>query len=107
VLQHPFFEFQLDDARSKTLQQYKHSQLILGVRPENILLTDQSNAIFSQEALVVEPQGSHQVVAIDLDGQVIKVVAPAHPKVFPGEMLHLTFQQERIHAFDLETQKRI
>jgi multiple sugar transport system ATP-binding protein len=107
VLQHPFFEFELDDARSKTLQPYRHSQLILGIRPENILITDQSNTIFSQEALVVEPQGSHQVIAIDLDGQVIKVVAPAHPKVFPGETLHLTFQQERIHVFDVETQKRI
>jgi multiple sugar transport system ATP-binding protein len=107
LLQHPFFTLQLDQQRSAMLQGYDKSKLILGVRPENILITDKANAVFSEEALVVEPQGSHQVVAIDLNGQIIKIVAPAHPKVSPGELLHLTFDQQRIHLFDVESEKRL
>ncbi len=107
TLQHPFFTWELDREQAAFLRQYGKSRLILGVRPENILITDQAQSIFSQHVLVVEPQGSHQVVAIDLDGQIVKVVAPAHPKVSPGETLHLTFQPERIHAFDIETMTRI
>ena len=107
ILQHPFFTLELDQEHSALLKDYGKEQLILGVRPENLLITDQSDAVFSEKALVVEPQGSHQIIAIDLNGQIIKIVAPAHPKVSPGEALHLTFQQERIHLFDVETEKRI
>ena len=107
IFQYPFFTVELNQQLSAMLQEYTHSKLIMGVRPENILLTDQDHAIFSEEALVVEPQGSHQIVAIDLNDQIIKIVAPAHPKVVPGELLHLTFQQERIHLFDVETEKRL
>lgn len=108
ALRHPFFTWALDSEEAALLQGYAKSQLILGVRPEDILiLEDASQAIFSQRALVVEPQGSHQIVAVELDDQILKVVAPAYPKVSPGEMLHLTFQSDRIHLFDSATQKRI
>jgi multiple sugar transport system ATP-binding protein len=106
-LQHPFFTLKLDQGHTALLKGYNKSKLMLGVRPENIQITDQAHSIFSEEALVVEPQGSHQVVALDLEGTIVKIVAPAHPKVSPGETLHLNFQQERIHLFDAETQKRI
>ena len=107
ILQHPFFTLMLDQVHSTMLEGYGKEQLILGVRPENLLITNQSDAVFSEKALVVEPQGSHQIIAIELNGQIIKIVAPAHPKVSPGETLHLTFQQERVHLFDVETEKRI
>lgn len=118
TLQHPFFNLELDEQHCTMLRDYGEPKLILGIRPENILLNVQppsrffspkksSRSLFSEKALVVEPQGSHQVIAIDLDGQIIKIVAPAHPKVSPGEALVLSFQQERIHLFDVETQKRL
>lgn len=107
TLQHPMFRLELDRQHCAMLQGYDKPKLVLGVRPENVLITDEANAVFSEEVLVVEPQGSHQVVAIDLNGQIIKIVAPAHPKVSPGEPLHLTFQQERMHLFDVDTEKRL
>jgi multiple sugar transport system ATP-binding protein len=107
ILQHSFFTLELDQVHSAMLDGYGKEKLILGFRPENLLITNQSDAVFSEKALVVEPQGSHQIIAIELNGQIIKIVAPAHPKVSPGETLHLTFQQERIHLFDVETEKRI
>ncbi len=106
-LLHPFFTLKLDQEHTAFLRNYNKPKLILGVRPENIQITDRAHSIFSEEAIVVEPQGSHQIIALDLAGTIVKIVAPADPKVSPGDTLHLNFQQERVHLFDAETQKRI
>ena len=106
-LQHPNFSLGLDAAQSTSLKNYQKSKLILGVRPENFVIVDHTQATFSEKALVVEPQGSHQVVAIDLDGKIVKIVAPPHPNIAAGETLHLSFEQEHIHLFDIETEKRV
>ena len=106
-LQHPSFSLELNEAQSASLKGYQKAKLILGVRPENILITGQMQAAFSEKALVVEPQGSHQIVAIELDGKIVKIVAPPHPNIAAGETLHLSFEQEHIHLFDIESEKRI
>ena len=106
-LQHPNFSLELGETQSAFLKNYQHSKLILGVRPENIVISDRGQAAFSEKTLVVEPQGSHQIVAIELDGKLVKIVAPPHPNISAGEVLHLNFQQEHIHLFDIETEKRI
>jgi multiple sugar transport system ATP-binding protein len=96
-------DVQLDAKNSETLQGYGKDKLILGIRPENITLTDQEDAALSAECLVSEPQGSHQVVAIQLDQQIVKLVAPAQPKIQPGENIHLGFKQDTLRFFDPET----
>lgn len=86
-----------------TLSGYGKSNLVMGVRPENILLVPQEEAIITAECLVSEPQGSHQIVAIQLDELIIKAIAPAAPKISPGEIVHLAFKQETLRFFDPET----
>jgi len=41
---------------------------------------DKWKSILDTTALVVEPQGSHQVIAFKLGERIIKIVAPALPK---------------------------
>ena len=41
--------------------------------------------------------------AIQIDDQLIKVVAPPEPKVFAGEAVHLAFKQETLRFFDPDT----
>jgi multiple sugar transport system ATP-binding protein len=96
-------DVQLDPKNVETVQGYSKDKLVLGIRPENITLTDQKNAALSAECLVSEPQGSHQVVAIQLDQQIVKLVAPAQPKIQPGETIHLGFKQDTLRFFDPET----
>jgi len=98
-----FFDFELFPEASAPLKTYGKSRLTVGVRPENIVLTDQANAIFSVKCLVAEPQGSHQVVAFELGDKIVKVIAPTTPKVQPGEAIHLAFNQETMRFFDPET----
>jgi len=106
-LQHSHFSIELDEAQSASLKSYQKSRLILGVRPENIAIADRMQAAFSEKALVVEPQGSHQIVAVGLDGAIVKIVAPPRPNISAGEVLHLGFEQEHIHLFDIESEKRL
>jgi multiple sugar transport system ATP-binding protein len=88
---------------SSSLNAYNKDKLVLGIRPENILLVGAGDAALSAECLVSEPQGSHQVVAIQLDDNIIKAVAPAVPKISTGSNVHLNFKQETLRFFDPES----
>ena len=106
-LLNPHFDLKLSENIAKNLRDYNKNKLILGVRPENILLVNEDNALFTSECSVSEPQGSHQVVAVYLDENYVKVVAPAQPKIKPGDVVHLDFKQETLHFFDPDTELSI
>lgn len=106
-LVNPHINLNLDSANTLLLKDYGKRRLVIGIRPENILLVDEEDAILSAQCLVAEPQGSHQVVAVEIDDKLVKIVAPSHPKVSSGETVHLAFKQEAIRFFDTETGLRI
>jgi len=106
-LVNPHINMRLSDENAALLKGYDKKNLIIGVRPENILLVGETDPILSAKCLVAEPQGSHQVIAVEMDDRIVKIVAPAHPKIRSGEMIHLTFKQEAIHFFDKDTGSRI
>jgi len=64
---------------------------------------DKWKSILDTTALVVEPQGSHQVIAFKLGERIIKIVAPALPKMEMGETIYLNFKQESLRFFDPES----
>jgi multiple sugar transport system ATP-binding protein len=106
-LVNPHINLKLSSENVTLLKDYGNKKLIIGIRPENILLVDEEDSILSAQCLVAEPQGSHQVVAVEIDDKLVKIVAPAHPKVSSGETVHLAFKQEAIRFFDKDTGLRI
>ena len=60
-----------------------------------------------EKVLVVEPQGSHQITAIELQKKIVKIQAPPAMTIHPGDSIHLSFTQPRMHFFDRESEKRI
>jgi multiple sugar transport system ATP-binding protein len=106
-LVNPHFTFRLSPENAGKVQEQAKKEIILGVRPESILLVGADDAVLSAECLVSEPQGSHQIVAIELGERIVKIVAPAHPIVESGETVHLTFDQDAVAFFDKETGLRI
>jgi multiple sugar transport system ATP-binding protein len=106
-LTNPHFALTLTGERAAALKAHGKDVLIIGIRPENILLVREEDALLSAPCLVTEPQGSHQIVAIEQDDKIIKVVTPAHPKILAGEKVHLTFKQEAMAFFDKDTGLRI
>ena len=106
-LVNPHIDLTLGAENAARLKDYAKQTLVLGIRPENLLLVGEEDAILSAPCLVAEPQGSHQIVAIEIDEKLIKIVAPAYPKINSGEMVHLSFKQEAIRFFDRETGLRV
>ncbi|MFC2037504.1 ABC transporter ATP-binding protein [Chloroflexota bacterium] len=106
-LTNPHFSLTLEDRSAAVLRDHGKKELVLGIRPENIDLVGPEKATLSTQCLVSEPQGSHQIVAIELDDKIIKIVAPAQPKVQAGEVIHLFFKEDAVHFFDKETGLRI
>jgi multiple sugar transport system ATP-binding protein len=107
-LKNPHFKFKLGQVRAGQILEQGSKDLVIGVRPEDIELADSpEEATFSTDCLVTEPQGSHQIVAVELDNQIMKIVAPTQPKVYPGQRIHLAFHEDRVHFFDKKTGLRI
>lgn len=102
-LSNPHFRMTLSDEVATSLKKHGKDTLILGIRPENISLVPEGEGLFSAPCLVSEPQGSHQVVAIELDDKIVKIVTGAQPKMLPGEVIHLAFKQDTISYFDKDT----
>jgi len=103
----PLFELALNEKDSALLRDHGQKSIIVGVRPENLILVPEDQALLSATCLVAEPQGSHQVVAIEVGESLIKVIAPPQPKVLGGDTVHLTFKEEAVAFFDKETELRI
>jgi multiple sugar transport system ATP-binding protein len=106
-LVNPRFDMAMSPENAAWLQGYGKRDLVIGVRPENILLVDESDALFSDDVLVVEPQGSHQVVSFEFNGKIVKIVAPTHPPISPGDRIHINFNQRSLHFFDPQTTQAI
>jgi len=106
-LTNPHFELPLDGEEAERLKSHGKQDLVIGVRPENILLVEEENALLSVPCLVAEPQGSHQIVAIELDDRVVKMTVPAQPKIVADDMVHMAFKPGSIAYFDKETELRI
>ena len=102
-LKNQFIDLKLEDHYSKALDSYNNKNVILGVRPENIEITDPTKSDMAADCLVSEPQGSHQVIAIQLDKKIMKIIAPAVMKINPGQRVNLLFKQETLRFFDPET----
>jgi len=97
----------LDEVQAALLIEHGKSSYIVGVRPENILQVDEEDAVLSATCLVSEPQGSHQIVAFEVDDKLLKIVAPPQPRVNSGDMVHMSFKPGSEAFFDKETGIRI
>jgi multiple sugar transport system ATP-binding protein len=106
-LVNPHFSLALEPEDAALLRRHGKNSIIVGVRPENILLVGEQDAHLSAPCLVSEPQGSHQIIAIELDDVYVKIVAPSQPKILTGDPVHLSFKQGTIAYFDKETELRI
>lgn len=106
-LQHPDFTLTVDPHEFKELQEYRNRDIIIGARPEDILIVPKESAAFTEKVLVVEPQGSHQVVAFKLNERIVKMIVSPEIKVRPNDTIGLAFNVQRLHFFDSNTEKRI
>jgi len=103
-LLNPHFDFTPTEYIASLLKDYTKKWVVIGIRPESILLVNENEALFSAKALVTEPQGSHQVVSFQKeDGEIVKIVAPAKPKVNAGDTIYIAFKHDAMRFYDPDT----
>jgi len=85
------------------------SELVLGVRPEDITLWEKGGSPVSIEAnvYVVEPLGSEIIADLKVGENLIKAKTPPDLRLQIGEKVWITFNKNRMHIFDRKTEKLI
>jgi multiple sugar transport system ATP-binding protein len=76
------------------------SGLEFGIRPEDV---EPADAGFSGEVRVIEPLGAHQLVTMNIAGQLFRAVLDSDRRVSLGETLTLAPRPDRVRWFDSET----
>ncbi len=110
-------EFQLDvtPLRDHIESHAKNPELILGIRPEDILLdlSQKSKEAFAATVYVVEPTGPRMLLSLQLDLMstqrldLIRTIVPAHMNLKSGDKVWLEFDRNKIHLFDKKTEEAI
>ena len=57
--------------------------------------------------LLVEPQGSHQVIIFKINDKIIKLVILGQTKIKSGDSFFIYFKQKKILFFDYENHEGI
>ncbi len=97
-----------ESQRDKITEEATNSELVFGIRPEDISLSKEKRANYIKAQMdVMESMGSINIVSLKLGGHVLK--AKTHPdfEVRPGDPLWVDFDKEKIHIFDKTTQGAI
>lgn len=107
ILEHPDFNCPLQDDEFATVSKDGREELILGIRPEDFQLTTTGKGILNAEVLVVEPQGSHQVLAVEIDNKIVKTIISSDKKLSPGDPVSFNLDYRHLHFFDKDSEQRI
>ena len=85
------------------------SELILGVRPEDVYIKKRKTpeTLIQAEVYVVEPLGSEVIVDLNIDGNLVKAKGPPDLAVQQREKVWIGFNEEKIHIFDKKTENTI
>lgn len=106
-LKNPDFTLNLSAKDFDEIEEYNGKELVIGVRPEDILVVPDEGALFINQVLVVEPQGAHQVVALNLHETIVKMIVTSELIIKPRDNIGFNFNVNRLHFFNKETENRI
>ncbi len=83
------------------------TELVLGVRPEDVhLLEAPTSESLQAKVVVVELLGSENIINIEIAGHVVKVRTGPTFRPYVGDVLNVRIDQSRSHLFNTETTDR-
>lgn len=105
--------FQMNVSNLKNLleQKGKTSDLILGIRPEDVLISEKrfSKECIRGKILLIEPLGAEAIIDLSVGENTLKIKEKAEivTKFSVGQKVWLLFNKAKIHIFDKKTGKTI
>jgi multiple sugar transport system ATP-binding protein len=97
------FSVRIPDERRAALANVKTGGVVLGVRPEDVLLHADGAGTMAALVDVVEPLGSEQVLYLTVGGAQLTARAPADQPFATGDALALGINAGHVHVFDPES----
>lgn len=82
-------------------------KVVVGIRPEHVMLDDEAHCAFKGEVNVFELLGSNAIVYIDTAEGRIVMNTPHVKQHEHGEKIYLSVLEEKLHIFDPETERTI
>lgn len=84
-----------------------HDSLNIGLRPENLFLSNAEEAVFSGEITHVETVGRDTMIRVTSGEQTIRALMASDVEVAVGQRAHLSAKPEHIHYFDANSGVRL
>ena len=101
LLKEKSFQIQLPDSvQQKYIKKQSGDKLILGIRPENIMLGNEGQNAVKGEIYVVEPLGRDKLVNVIIGSNRLKIIAPQNYKGNMGDKVFVHLDLDKIHLFD-------
>ena len=106
------FNLKIPSDKAKVLADYVGKSVILGIRPEDIIIRSQAKehdpeTVFKGSVWVTEPLGSEKLVYIKNGQHTIVTRQDPHIEVKMGETVDLVANMALSHVFDEETEKTV
>lgn len=97
----------LTPAQCERLVPFAGQELIAGIRPEHVRLSDEAGADFHETVLVQEMLGSESFIHYTLQGTLHTLKSDPETDVAAGERIAVSVDTERMHFFRADTEERI
>lgn len=105
LLSHDAFDYNVTKYRPQITEKCSGSDMILGVRPEHILVVkDLSKGGMKATVDVVEHLGSETLLNLRVGKDFVTVNTPGLIEANPGDNIFIQFDQRKIHIFEKETE---
>lgn len=94
------FDFEVPDEIAEALDRDLDGEdVIVGVRPEDINLTEPGEGLIDTEIQVLEPMGDTQILYFDVGDERIRAVVPSAQPLDEDDTVGLTVNWENVHFF--------
>jgi len=115
LITHSNFRFTLPSEWGKALQKYSGQTVILGIRPEHLMLSAPATKNIPVKVDLVENLGNDSFLSVrvinpdlpKLEGQILQVRVPSDRLINMGDQIWLSPIVEKMHFFDPETELAI
>ncbi len=106
------FNISLNKKAFDFLQKYNGKNIIIGIRPEDIIdrvyaKVSTSKNVVRAEVITEEPMGSENYIHANIGSNKIIMKTKGSNRVSMGDELELIFKPEQLHFFDVKTEERI
>ncbi|SFK42347.1 multiple sugar transport system ATP-binding protein [Pseudovibrio ascidiaceicola] len=91
----------------KSLDLKDRMDVILGVRPEHLMIVEEGPASLPATVDLIEPMGLSTLVHVRVGQDSLKIFTLDRPDIAEGTQVHVSYIKEKLHMFDARTEMRL